>query len=267
MFLEPHILRMKPRSDSSQRLIDFSLDVSPTPAGVADCVDLDGNSCSTLWFDGKHQRLCITVNSNVETLVSNPFNFMITSQGACNVPASYHEPIREQLGPYLGQIAHDRVSADFGAAVILETGRETVAFLCWLAAKISNSFKKVVRPNGDAFEPAVTLKRGQGACRDLTVLFMEACRSVGLASRFVSGYMEGFSTRDDGDLHAWAEIYLPGAGWRGFDPTLGLAVADRHVAIAASPTPAGAAPVSGSFRADSATARFRYEVSVKATYA
>lgn len=125
----------------------------------------------------------------------------------------------------------------------------------------------MVRPNGDAYEPAVTLKRGQGACRDLTVLFMEACRSVGLSARFVSGYAEGLSTRDDGELHAWAEIYLPGAGWRGFDPTLGLAVADRHVAIAASPIPVGAAPVSGSFRADSATAGLSYEVSVKAALA
>lgn len=260
-------MRMKPRSDSSQRLLDFSLDVSPMPAGVSDCLDLDGNSCSTLWFDGIHQRLCITVNSNVETIVSNPFNFMITSQGACNVPASYPEPIREQLGPYLRQIALDRTSADFAAEVILENGRETLAFLCGLAAKISNSFEKVVRPNGAPLEPSVTFKRGQGACRDLTVVFMAACRSVGLASRFVSGYTEGLATRDDGELHAWAEVYLPGAGWRGFDPSLGLAVADRHVAIAASPTSAGAAPVSGSFRADSATARLSYKVSVKAALA
>jgi transglutaminase-like putative cysteine protease len=84
-----------------------------------------------------------------------------------------------------------------------------------------------------------------GSCRDLTVVFMEACRAVGLAARFVSGYEEGDSNILERDLHAWAEVYVPGGGWRGFDPTHGLAVSDRHITLVASPYPAQTLPISG----------------------
>lgn len=262
VFLEPHTLRMRPRSDATQRLINFSSGVSPMPDGQSDSLDLDGNVCSNLWFQGKHRKLSILVTSSVQTLISNPFNFMITSQSACYVPVSYPEQIKRQLDPYLPEISQGGASADFAAGVIQDSGRETLTFLCGLAAKISRSFEIVVRKSGEPLATEVTLKTRQGACRDLTLLFMEACRSEGLASRFVSGYTESLPNGDDVELHAWAEVYLPGAGWRGFDPTLGLAVADRHIAVAAAPTPAGAAPVTGSFRSDSARSKLCYQISV-----
>jgi transglutaminase-like putative cysteine protease len=103
-----------------------------------------------------------------------------------------------------------------------------------------------------------------GSCRDFTVLFMEACRAVGLAARFVSGYEEGDSTVLERDLHAWAEVYIPGGGWRGFDPTHGLAVADRHVALVASAFPQFTAPVTGSTQEGGrVSSRLTTEVRVK----
>ncbi len=104
------------------------------------------------------------------------------------------------------------------------------------------------RLEGMPYPAAVTLSKQTGTCRDFTVLFMAVCRAVGLAARFVSGYQEGDLENTSHDLHAWAEVYVPGGGWRGFDPTLGLAVSNRHVAIAAAANPKDAAPVSGTLQ-------------------
>ena len=107
--------------------------------------------------------------------------------------------------------------------------------------------RPVVRPHGAALSPEATWGERTGACRDLAPLFNEVCRLVGLPARFVSGY--GYSDfLDERHLHAWSEVYLPGAGWRGFDPTIGLAVADRHIAVAAARDPEDTAPTSGTYR-------------------
>ena len=103
-----------------------------------------------------------------------------------------------------------------------------------------------------------------GACRDVSVLFNDACRSLGLPARFVSGYFEGDPDNPENDLHAWSEVYLPGAGWRGFDPTHGLAVAARHVALIAGIEPDQAAPLTGSFRGTEATSEIEFDVKIRA---
>ncbi len=106
--------------------------------------------------------------------------------------------------------------------------------------------------------------RKEGSCRDLAVLFIETCRSVGIAARFVSGYHTVQPWQGARQLHAWAEIFLPGAGWRGYDPSQGLAVADQHIAIAAGATPQLAAPVTGSFRGNGVQSSFTAEIEIRA---
>lgn len=113
-----------------------------------------------------------------------------------------------------------------------------------------------------AQEPEETLSRMKGTCRDFVVLFAEACRSLGFAARFVSGYTQGDLDNAENYLHAWAEVYLPGGGWRGYDPTLGLAVADQHIALTSGASPLQAAPVSGSFRGTEATATIKYNLTI-----
>jgi transglutaminase-like putative cysteine protease len=107
------------------------------------------------------------------------------------------------------------------------------------------------------------MEQRQGACRDLAVLFIDACRCVGLAARFVSGYQDAYRSMGKRDLHAWAEVYLPGAGWRGYDPTRGLAVADHHVAIAAAADPQNTAPVTATYRGSNVEAELITEVSIE----
>lgn len=108
--------------------------------------------------------------------------------------------------------------------------------------------RRSTRPEGAPLPPIETLRRGEGSCRDIAVLFLAAARSQGFAGRFVSGYYAEPGNEGDFDLHAWSELYVPGGGWRGFDPTVGLAVAERHVSLAVGARPEQAAPVSGSFR-------------------
>ena len=108
------------------------------------------------------------------------------------------------------------------------------------------------------------LAAGRGACRDLAVLFVACCRAVGLAARFASGYAHS-ETAQPTELHAWGEVFLRGGGWRGYDPGLGLAVADRHVTVAAAADPRDAAPVTGTFRGDGVTASLAAEIELEAT--
>ena len=106
------------------------------------------------------------------------------------------------------------------------------------------------------------MREQEGSCRDLAVLFCAACRAVGLAARFVSGYERDASLQENGDLHAWADVYLEGGGWRGYDPSRALAVASTHVAVAAASDPLLASPVSGTFRG-AATAKLEFSISMQ----
>src|SRR5207302_8272520 len=110
----------------------------------------------------------------------------------------------------------------------------------------------IVRREGAPMRGQDTLANREGSCRDLAMLYIEACRYVGIASRFVSGYVDRRLPGEARELHAWAGVYVPGAGWRGFDPTQGLAVSTRHLTLAAAGQPARAAPVAGSVLGDGA---------------
>lgn len=128
---------------------------------------------------------------------------------------------------------------------------------------LHRDFQQVVRLTGEPLPPGKTLRRKEGACRDLAVLFIDLCRSLGIAARFVSGYKYDPGAKDSFELHAWAEVFLPGAGWRGYDPSLGLAVADTHVALASGPGAAEAAAVTGTYRGSEVLSNLTYKVNIE----
>jgi transglutaminase-like putative cysteine protease len=129
---------------------------------------------------------------------------------------------------------------------------------------LHEGFRAHVRDGGHAQTPAETLARRAGACRDLAVLFMAVCRAWGLAARFASGYRRGDLARPDRHLHAWPEVWCPGGGWRGWDPVEGVAVADRHVALAAGVRQIDTMPVEGSFAGAGVTSTLHYVVEIHA---
>ena len=245
--LKPHLLRLCPRSDLSNQLHQFSLAVQPEPQGRSDFVDLDGNNLIKLWFDQPTEELSIQILAKVETSCTNPFNYLL-EPWAISLPFDYPSSLLRQLEPYLKSsgFVSDGAASALAQDILVATQGNTLDFLFTLNQRIYQECEYVTRESGAAFPPGITWRNKQGSCRDYTVLFMEVCRAMGIAARFVSGYQEGDQKQQSRDLHAWVEVYLPGAGWRGYDPTLGLIVSDRHIPLAASAIPAYAAPVEGS---------------------
>ncbi len=246
VFLDPHLLRIRPRTDWCQRLTTFDLEISPAPDGIARLVDLDGNETVQPWFSGTHDHLRIVARSKVETLVSDPYAYLLDGD-ADHLPVTYNEE-GGQLVPYLPTApVPDGPVLTLARQIRQEAEGATIPFLGLLNGRIRELCPTQIRLEGDPLTPEQTLERGGGACRDVAVLFMAACRAVGLATRFTSGYIAG-ELQEERYLHAWAEVYLPGAGWRGYDPSLGLVVTDRHVALASGPTAVAARPFVGRFR-------------------
>ena len=177
--------------------------------------------------------MVLRATSEVETLRENPYDYLVTPSNQ-RLPVGYQAWEVAQLGPALKRAVvpiHVDPARELAEQLRADRRGEVVPFLARLTETIHRRFKVVHRAKGSPWPPATTIEQRQGACRDLAVLWIDVCRSVGLAARFVSGYQEGDDEQGTKDLHAWAEVYIPGAGWRGFDPTNGLAVTDRHVTV------------------------------------
>lgn len=257
--LSPQSLRLRPREDGAQRLLDFALELSPVPSLLSYNLDENGNVEARACFLGQTRQLKLQVESSVETLRVNPFDYVL-DPGLGALPWGPQLADKHRgLAPSLQQDAQPEAAA-LAKALAKEAGQDPVAFLLRLNQWLNHKLTYELRPQGEPQSPAETLHRGRGACRDLSVLFVACCRSVGIPARFVSGYHEGDPEQRYKELHAWAEAWLPGAGWRGFDPSVGLACADRHITLAAAPDPAGAAASSGRFGASVAGSTLSAEV-------
>ena len=247
VLLKPHLLKLRPRGDNWQKLHYFSLLVSPQTQGSSEFIDLDGNSLTKLWFDTPTEQLSLQILARVETYQTNPFNYLL-EPWATKLPYDYPSSLLTQLNPYLQSYSFvpDLLALELAQEINQEVHGNPLTFLATLNQRIYEQCDYITRETGQPWQAGITWRKRQGSCRDLTILFMEVCRAIGLAARFVSGYQEGDPDQQERDLHAWAEVYLPGGGWRGYDPTHGLAVSDRHIALAASALPNYTAPVLGS---------------------
>jgi transglutaminase-like putative cysteine protease len=244
--LDAQTIRLRPRLETRQQVSRFELDIQPKPSFLTHHTDIENNVLTTAWFEGAYPELRIVASSEVELTEGNPYDFILTEPAMTKLPVSYQDmPL---LGAYT-TLDREPLPAldDFLKPVLLEAKKETVPFLNGLLGHIFNNVKRKERQDGSPWAPEKTLEKGYGACRDLAWLYVVACRSLGLAARFVSGYHVPFNPRKKPELHAWAEVFLPGAGWLGFDPSLGAAVAERYIAIAASYDPTLTLPTSGSF--------------------
>lgn len=263
IFLEPAALRLRPRDDASQRLQFFGQEFLPKPDGHSDSLDLFNNPQTEIWFSDKQSKLEVKTHFKVETTLMNPFNYLVTDPHVLKLPAKYGVDSRQVLAPYLHRPHPDAAVEELAQTLLHESDDNTLNFLYHMTDHLHRNIQQVVRAVGDPLAPNKTLRRKEGACRDLAVLFIDLCRFLGLAARFVSGYKYDPGARDSQDLHAWAEVYLPGAGWRGYDPSMGLAVADHHIALAAGPTSQDAAPFSGTFRGTDVLSRLEYDVEIQ----
>ena len=259
--LGPHRLRFHPRDDGSQRVIDHRLEISPLPQGRNDHIDLEGNRVTQVWFGSSTGHLEINLTMQVDTLRSNPFDFVLDREATLLPIDHAHDLVCARA--YLERIDADDFVTAFAAELSLAVDRDTLRFLDRLNHQLFADFSHIHRETGVPQSPAMTLQSRHGACRDLTVLFVDCCRAEGLAARFASGYQRGNLQSERRHLHAWPEVYLPGAGWRGFDPTHGQAIADTHVTVAAAAHPQDTMPVSGIFTGQGASSSLEYDLRIE----
>jgi transglutaminase-like putative cysteine protease len=252
VYLEPHIFRLRPRENSAQRLLAFDLQISPLPAGTTECLDQDGTLAVNAWFSAPTSELSVTSRFSVQMLRENPFDYVLTGE-SLNLPLWYRDPLCAALSSYRNDAQVSESVKQFAKSMAAGAGWNTLLFLSSMSREIYQTCRQLVRPYGPPWTSDQTLGSRQGSCRDLAVLFCDACRVMGIASRFVSGYEcaaanTGWGNNNqDSYMHAWAEVYLPGIGWRGYDPARGLAVSNQHIAVAAGFDHDLASPVAGWF--------------------
>lgn len=249
--LAPHVLRLSPRA--SEGVARRSIIVTPAPVEQREELDGDGNTLTRVTFGSAPTS---------ELFIESTFAIETRPPVVPLVGAS--APL-----PWPGADTNtDPGVAAFARQLAAEAGNDPVAFLNHLCQTMHARADKHVRTEGDAQSPAETLTTWRGACRDYTVLFMAAARSQGLLARFVSGYQVAAETPDGRFyLHAWPEVFIPGVGWCGWDPTHGIPVGEGHVALYAAPEQAGTMPVTGGFYFDgpTVTSTLDFELRIETT--
>ncbi len=256
--LAAHVLRLTPRADSAV-LRTHHLIIDPMPSVRQDLTDRYGNAFTRLEFEDLSGFLHIESRFNLDTGTAP------APAVAALPPLPWLPDASSTLADYLRPGDQNESVRSFAAGLACESGWDARGFLERLNRALFTRTDRCIRPEGAAQTPAQTLAAARGACRDLTVLFMSACRNLGIAARFVSGYQAHAETPDGRrHLHAWAEVFLPGSGWHGFDPMHGLPVTDGHVALCAAPDQAATMPVEGGYYGDGVTSALDYEVLVTA---
>jgi transglutaminase-like putative cysteine protease len=249
--LLPHRLLLRPRESHSLRIVSSELAIHPAHE-VRWSRDVLDNSIALVAFQELADHLRIGSTVVVEHYDDAPLDFLVESR-ALTYPFAYSPDEAVLLAPFRVAAApgdHGAVEHWLRELGLLGSSMETYVLLARLNAAIHQRFRCQVREEAGVWSPAQTLANETGACRDLAALFVDACRCLGLASRFVSGYQHApISESGHGSTHAWGEVYLPGAGWKGFDPSSGELTGNRHIAVAVAKHPEEVPPVAGSFKA------------------
>lgn len=244
-----HYLRIRPREDYELHVESSKLNITPA-ANLLWHREAEGNSVAIASFELPTTQLIIESEVVIQQFNEAPLDFLVADY-AVDYPFSYQVDDRTLLSPYM-QLPEDQTRAQlmYWLQDIWQAGDsiQTYTLLNKLALHINHSLSYCIREEPGVQTAQETLNKGTGSCRDFAVLFMQTARCLGLASRFVSGYLYSApSATDYGATHAWAEVYLPGAGWKGFDPTSGEIVGSDHIAVAVARLPESVPPVAGSF--------------------
>ncbi len=269
--LGPQIIRLRPAPHCRTRILSYSLNITPAEHFINWQQDPQSNYLARVVFPKPTQELKVEVDLIAEMAVQNPFDFFLESY-AQRFPFSYAAIEARELSPFLLSGPATPLFAQYLDGVS-RTPRATIDFLVELNGRLAADVRYVIRMEAGVQSPEETLKQRSGSCRDSAELLVQLLRHLGLAARFVSGYLiqlvadtkpaEGPAgpSQDFTDLHAWCEVYLPGAGWIGLDPTSGLLSGEGHIPLSCTPDPQSAAPLCGAV--DECRTSFEYAMKVE----
>lgn len=260
VYLEPQVIYLTPRPNSHQKIKTYRLSISPKPSLLAHNIDAENNLQNIAHFSELISLLEVKCCFNIFSPPVNPFDFLIYPFENQTIPFDYEAKTRKILSPYLRK-HEEEIPIEKYKQAVLQNSNSLIDFINRLIEKISTEFTYAHREEGKAMSPGTLLNLGTGTCRDYSNFCMEVCRRCGIAARFVSGYFHG-DPEQDRHLHGWVEVFLPGAGWRGIDPTQGIWIDEKYVALAASAYPDHVPPVLGTFRG-SAKARMEVKVGIE----
>jgi uncharacterized protein (DUF2126 family)/transglutaminase-like putative cysteine protease len=267
----PHVVRLRPAPHCRTPILSYSLRILPKEHFLNWQQDPFGNYLARIVIPEKTDEFLVEVDLVAEMSVLNPFDFFL-EPSADKFPFKYDESLTKQLAPFLEVTKEGPLFEEF-FATIPKAAERTIDYIVELNRRVSDKIKYLIRLEPGVQTPEKSLELCSGSCRDSSWLLVQICRRVGLAARFVSGYLiqltadvkalDGPSGAevDFTDLHAWCEVYLPGAGWVGLDPTSGLLAGEGHLPLACSATPSDAAPISGAI--DECKCEFKHEMTVR----
>ena len=253
--LSPQIVRLRPAPHCRTRILAYSLNVRPAKHFINWQQDPQANYLARLSFPENTRELRIEVDLVAEMSVFNPFDFFLEPY-AERFPFEYEAGEQRELAPYLARLPLTPLLASYLKSIPRDQAA-TMDFLVGLNMRLAREISYLIRMEPGVQTPEETLANASGSCRDSSWLLAQLLRHLGIATRFVSGYLIQLTAdvkslvgpsgpaADFTDLHAWCEVYLPGAGWIGFDPTSGLLAGEGHIPLACTPEPSTAAPVSG----------------------
>ena len=243
VFVEPQYLYMYPSFRPHIKLIDYQIEVSPTPSGISIRQDSEGNFYHQCWFNNILEGIQIEMQMEIESQPVNPFDFLVEQKKD-----------RKIIGPlqlYLSNVEKlTKEMNDWLANLKLSTGANIISFFSSLCAEIYSDWQHTLRYEPHILHPVDCYKTKEGSCRDLSWLLIQLLRNIDIPARFVSGYSHNPELAEGHELHAWVEAWLDGSGWIGLDPSSGLFTTDQYIPVAASFSPELTLPVQGSYRGE-----------------
>ncbi|GAB3998059.1 hypothetical protein GCM10028807_44750 [Spirosoma daeguense] len=267
--LSTQLIRLKPNAYCQAIIEDYSLLIKPDNHVLRWQQDAFGNFIARVDFSGEVSYLLIQVQITVSLQPVNPFDFLIDDY-ALFFPFQYTDSLQHDLAPYRGATEQGSYLTQWIGQIKHQPRQETVSFLINLNQQVFQAIFYQVRLEPGVQSADETLRRSIGTCRDSAWLLVQLIRKLGLAARFVSGYLVELSQSSNNTsadaikdllaLHAWAEVYVPGAGWIGLDPTSGMLVNEAYIPLASTPSPAAAAVITGT--TDIAQATLSYSSTV-----